>query len=115
MPLPIAPSALVDLQRELVLSGASALEVLNAGLASSSSGVEGYCLERARLDHVKRLALIVDARGPAILHVPSRADVIERRREMPLAVIAADLAGSNEVREREAGLAAMRRLQVDLR
>ena len=110
-----APSALVALQRELVLSGASAHEVLNFGLASSSSGVEGYCLERARLDHVKRLALIVDPRGAVILHVPSRADVIDGRREMPLAVIAADLAGSNEVREREAGLAAMRRLQADLR
>lgn len=109
------PSALAHLHRELVRSGASAHELLNVGLAASSSGVEGYCLERMRLDHVKHLALIADARGNVIVHVPSRADVIDGRREMPLAVIAADLAASNEVREREAGLVALRRLQADLR
>lgn len=92
-----------QLASSLILSGGSSSEVPSFGLTPQSGTIEGYCkgTELGRIVQACRLA--ESAEGNAIIHVASWLPDWATN-EMPVAVVAADLAHSINTREHTAGL-----------
>lgn len=86
-------------------SGTSAARASEFGLSTDPGRVDGYCRGGAVDDLVARFHLTPDTRGNVTLRAVDAppAGVLDRA-VMPTAVIALDLAGSLEVRERSTGL-----------
>jgi len=89
----------------VVRTGTSAMTPTTFGMTRDPTHVDGYCDDAALAGLVRDFHLVEDVRGNTTLRAaPLRAVPIGARDEMPLAVVAADLAESLEVRERSAGL-----------
>ena len=87
------------------------MSAVTFGMGDDSQRVDGYCDEGALTELVTRCHLLEDIRGNVTLRVARlRALPIGDRREMPVAVVAADVAESIEVRERSAGLRVLENL-----
>ncbi len=105
----VSESFLGELPRALVLSGAGAAEQF--GLAGEETRVEGYCDAAAWPGIRSTFHLADDVRGNATIRVTAFPEVFAGADAvMPKAVVAVDLAGSHEARERNAGLRALREL-----
>ena len=110
----VGASFLEAASASLVLSGASSGLLDDFGLLKQNGFVEGYCLETGIEQLEDSLFLVGDSQGNVIVHVASwLPDSIVG--EMPIAVVAADLAQSLNTRESEAGLDMMRRLLDEYR
>ena len=80
-------------------------------MGADAARVDGYCDEGAVADLEVRFHLLEDICGNAALRVAPLGRLrIGDRHEMPVAVVAADLAKSIEVRERSAGLRVLENL-----
>lgn len=101
------PTALEGMRSSLVLTGVSASEGLRTELAPDDSRVDGYCDEVQSRALVSRWELTPDPEGAIVVRATTLQDVLERERVMPPGVVAADLAGSYDVRERAAGRRAL--------
>ena len=102
-------SFLGEIRGSLILSGASSPLAGDFGLLPAVDAVEGYCLEEEAGELEARFSLAEDAHGNVVIHVaPWLPDALDG--EMPVGVVAADLAQSPATREREAGFAMIRRL-----
>ena len=119
----IRPEALVDATRQravvvryrggqtaldhsfefLVLTGSSAQSASRVNL-SAQRAADGYCLSATEREYSHKYGLLLDRLGQITVRIPSLDEVITDRREMPIAVVAVDLASSYESRDREAGL-----------
>jgi excisionase family DNA binding protein len=102
-----ARTALSEARRSLVLTGVSASESLRSDLVPDDSVVDGYADERRALALVRHLGLALDAEGPIVVRTTEVPEVLQRGGIMPTGVVAADLAGSNDARERSAGRRAL--------
>lgn len=91
---------------DLVLTGASAAELINRTLTAQTRKVEGYLREGTLEDFVRRHLLTLDNEGDVTIYEKSKTAHLEGRYASE-AVIAADLARSVVTRERSAGLAAL--------
>ena len=101
----VSESFIEELSAAVVRSGTSAMTAAPFGMGRDSARVDGYCDEGALTGLVRDFHLIEDASGNATLRAaPLRALQIGDGDEMPVAVVAADLAESLEVRERSTGL-----------
>lgn len=81
------------------------------GMGPDRSRFDGYCAYDALDDLVLRFHLIDEPGGNATIRVANLLKYeFAGRHEMPLAVVAADLAGSIEARERTAGRRVLERL-----
>lgn len=101
----VSSSFIGDLRAAVVRSGTSAMSAVPFGMGEDAARIDGYCDENAVAGLEVRFHLLEDIRGNVTLRVaPLRALPIGDRQEMPVAVVAADLAESNDVRERSAGL-----------
>jgi len=101
----VSESFIGDLRAAVVRSGTSAMSAGPFGMGADAARVDGYCDEGALAGLEVRFHLLEDIRGNVTLRVaPMQALPIGDRQEMPVAVVAADLAESNDVRERSAGL-----------
>ena len=107
-------SFLETAEEYLTLSGASSSLLGPFGLLQSEGRIEGYIAEGKADDFVASCFLQEDTGGNAIIHIASWLPG-ELGDEMPLAVVAADLAQSLDTREREAGLDMLGRLLDDYR
>jgi len=107
----VSDSFIEELTASVVRSGASAMTTEVFGMGRDAARVDGYCDDGALDGLVRDFHMVDDARGNATLRAaPLRALPIGERDEMPVAVVAADLAESLEVRERAAGLRVIERL-----
>lgn len=98
-------SFLADLNALVIRSGARAMERSRFGTDDDLGRVEGYCTAEAADRLARDFNLVEDPQGNVTLRVVAMpSTVIEGRDVMPVAVIAADLAESLEVRDRSAGL-----------
>lgn len=97
-------SFLADLDGLVIRTGARAIEPSRFGMERDLGRVDGYCTSEVATRLARDFYLVEDPRGNTTLRVAAvpRA-VLEGRDVMPVAVIAADLAESLEVRERSAG------------
>lgn len=99
----VGDSAITETMRELGLTGASTTDT-TAGFAGTTRSVDGYCASAKAAELVSRFAMVPDSRGSATLRIPAFAELPIPSGDMPHAVVAVDLAGSSESRERDAGL-----------
>jgi excisionase family DNA binding protein len=100
----VSESFLPMLADSLIRTGASAMRADTFGMGPDRSRFDGYCADDALDDLVRRFHLVDDPRGNATIRVTNLLKgELGGRREMPLAVVAADLAESIEARERAAG------------
>lgn len=90
---------------DLVLTGASAAEVIDRTLTSETRRVEGYVREGQLDEFVRRHLLTLDAEGDVTIYEAHESQM--EGRHASKSVIAADLARSVSTRERSAGLAAL--------
>ena len=99
-------SFLADLDALVIRSGARAMERSTFGMDQAVGRVDGYCTAEAADSLARDFRLIEDSQGNVTLRVvlAMPPTIIEGRDVMPVAVVAADLAESLEVRERSAGL-----------
>jgi len=98
-------SFLADLDVLVIRSGARAMERTRFGMDADLARIDGYCTAEAADSLARDFHLIEDPQGNVTLRVAAMPPaIIEGRDAMPVAVIAADLAESLEVRERSAGL-----------
>jgi len=82
----------------------SAMSADAFGMGPDRSHFDGYCADEARADLIRRFHLVDDPRGNATIRVTNLLKgELGGRSEMPVAVVAADLAESIEARERSAG------------
>ena len=106
-------SFLARLNKRLVLSGASC-KTDKFDLLGSSGRLEGYCLEADVKNLEGSFHLTADSQGNTYIHVaPWLPEGIAQ--EMPVAVVAADLAQSLNTRERNAGISMLGRLLDEYR
>lgn len=104
-------SFLDDLRGQIVLSGVSATTIAHFGMSADRSRVDGYCPTATLDDLTTRFHLAADDRGNVTLRVVDDLDTaLLDRSTMPIAVVALDLAESQEPRERAAGLRLLERL-----
>ena len=107
----VSESFLPMLEDLLVRTGTSAMSADTFGMGPDRSHFDGYCADDALDDLVRRFHLIDDPRGNATIRVSNLlGDELAGRREMPIAVVAADLGESIEARERAAGRRVLERL-----
>lgn len=100
----VSDSFIEELTASVVRSGTSAMTAEMFGMDRDTARVDGYCDDGALDGLVRDFHLADDTRGNATLRAaPLRALPIGDRDEMPVAVVAADLVESLEVRERAAG------------
>lgn len=92
--------------RELILTGRSATDRLDTGLAQQSQIVEGYLCDADLEAFAQRHLLIPDANGDVVIH-DGRGVLELYGGSIGQAVIAADLARSTATREHSAGVAAL--------
>jgi len=98
-------SFLADLDALVMRSGARAMERTRFGMDADLARVDGYCTAEAAARLARDFHLVEDPHGNATLRVVAMPPTIIAGRDvMPVAVVAADLAESLEVRERSAGL-----------
>lgn len=101
----VSDSFIEDLSAAVIRSGTSAMTAATFGMGRETARVDGYCDDGVLARLASDFHLVEDARGNATLRVaPLRGLAIGGRGEMPVAVVAADLAESLEARERSAGL-----------
>ncbi|HEY3549247.1 MAG TPA: hypothetical protein VGK17_24500 [Propionicimonas sp.] len=106
-------SFVTELTAHVVRSGTSAVTPGAFGIGRDAARVDGYCDDGALAALVHDFHLIDDPRGNVALRAAAlRALSIGDRDEMPVAVVAADLAESLEVRERAAGIRVLESLLV---
>ena len=109
----VSNSLVTELTARVVRSGTSAMTPMVFGMRQDAARVDGYCDDGALAALVHDFHLIDDARGNVTLRAAAlRALSIGDRDEMPVAVVAADLAESLEVRERAAGIRVIEGLLV---
>jgi excisionase family DNA binding protein len=101
------PTALNEVRRSLILSGLSASGILRTDLVPDDTVVDGYAEERQSHALVRRWELAPDPEGRIVIRTTDAPDVLQREGVMPAGVVAADLAGSNDARERSAGRRAL--------
>ena len=99
-----SPSFAEDVRERLVPSGISDRRCAQLGLSVSSNQIDGYA--REPLDEIVRSCwLIPDSGGECVIRIPhDLPTALDAAREMPLSVVAADLAESANIRERRCGL-----------
>jgi hypothetical protein len=100
-----AADSLARTATDLVLTGASAVEVIDRTLTSETRRVEGYIREGQLDEFVRRHLLTLDAEGDVTIYEAPDSQL--KGRHASEAAIAADLARSVSTRERSAGLAAL--------
>lgn len=104
-------SFLAAIREAVVPSGTSATEPSTYGLDTDLGRVDGYCTIETADRLARDFHLVEGPRGNVTLRVTSvPSAVLEDRDTMPVAVVAADLAESLEVRERSAGLRVLEEL-----
>jgi hypothetical protein len=101
-----AADSLTRTAKELVLTGASAADVIDSTLTAETRRVEGYIREGQLDDFVRTHLLTLDADGDVTVYEAPESQLLGRRHASS-AAIAADLARSVSTRERSAGLAAL--------
>ena len=101
-----AADSLARTATDLVLTGASAAEVIDRTLTSETRRIEGYVREGQLDEFVRRHLLTLDAEGDVTIYEAPESQLLERRHASS-AAIAADLARSVSTRERSAGLTAL--------
>ena len=107
----VSESFLPEFEGLLIRTGTSAMSADTFGMGPDRSRFDGYCADDALDDLVRRFQLIDDPRGNATIRVTNLLKgILAGRHEMPLSVVAADLAGSIEARERTAGRRVLERL-----
>jgi excisionase family DNA binding protein len=98
-------SFLAGLDALVIRTGVRAMEPSRFGMEADLGRVDGYCTSGAADRLTRDFHLVEDPLGNVTLRVAAAPSVaFEGRDTMPVAVIAADLAESLEVRERLAGL-----------
>jgi excisionase family DNA binding protein len=98
-------SFLAELDRLVIRSGSRAMDSSSFGMDQDLGRVDGYCTSKAADRLARHLRLVEDTRGNVTLRVAAiLSGALAGRDTMPVAVIAADLAESLEVRERSNGL-----------
>lgn len=95
---------------DLVLTGASAAEVIDRRLTSETRRTEGYVCEGQLDEFARRHLLTPDAEGDVTIYEAPASQLLEGRYASR-AAIAADLARSVSTRERSAGLAGLEGLR----
>lgn len=107
-------SFLTELDAFVIRTGARAIDPSRFGMDRHLGRVDGYCTSEVATRLARDFHLVEDPRGNTTLHVAAVSSaVLEGRDVMPVAVIAADLAESFEVRERSAGLRVLEDLLRD--
>lgn len=101
-----AADSLARTTTDLVLTGASAAEVIDRTLTSETRGVEGYIRKGQLDDFMLSHLLTQDADGDVTIYEAPQSQLLGRQHASE-AVIAADLARSVSTRERSAGLGAL--------
>jgi hypothetical protein len=91
---------------DLVLTGASASELIDKTLTANTRKVEGYVRVGNLDDFAKRHLLTLDANGDVTIYDSPKSERFDGRYASN-AVIAADLARSVSTRERSVGLTAL--------
>ena len=91
---------------KLVLSGASSRAMFDLGLTIDGGRVEGYIFERDVDDFVRSCFAVAGGNCNLVVRVMSDTMPFSLTdcKEMPVAVVGADLAASSAARERSAGL-----------
>ena len=102
-------SFLADLDALVVASGVRAMDPSRFGLDPDLRRIDGYCMNEAADRLAGEFHLVEDPRGSVTLRVAA-VPALEGHDAMPVAVVAADLAKSLEVRERSAGLRVLEEL-----
>jgi len=99
----VSPSFSEDLKRSLCLTGMGAAAAADLGLTASTSAIDGYAAEADRI--VADFYLMPDRTGNCTVRTAFDAPGgLLDAEEMPVAVVAADLASSLDARERRCGL-----------
>ena len=101
-----AADSLARTATDLVLTGASAAEIIDRTLTPEPRRAEGYVREGRLEEFVRRHLLTLDAEGDVTIYEAPESQLLERLHAST-AVIAADLARSASTRERLAGLTAL--------
>lgn len=105
------PSVFGELRGTLVLSGKNTDRPDIFGMPKNDAEVEGYVLEEELASLQERFGLREGISGNVLVHVfatrPWDEGAGVQHRQMPVAVVAADLASSLDMRESRAGLAAL--------
>ncbi len=105
-----AADSLARTASDLVLTGASAAEVINRTLTSETRRIEGYVREGRLDEFVRRHLLTVDPDGDVTIYEAPESQLLESQHASE-AAIAADLARSVSTRERSVGLAALEEMR----
>lgn len=92
--------------KDLILTGASAAEVVDRTLTSETRRIEGYVREGHLEEFARRHLLTLDGEGDVTIYEAPDSQLLEGQHASR-AVIAADLARSVSTRERSAGLTAL--------
>lgn len=100
--------AIETLKQSLILTGANA-GVVDTG-HEPTTAVDGYLDELLRPELILRLDLVPDVRGSIVIRSTEFKNVLWFRKEMPAPVVAADLMGSEDPFERDAGRAVLEQL-----
>lgn len=104
-------SFLADLDAIVIRTGARAMEPSQFGMEPDRRQVDGYCTSEVATRLARDFHLAEDPRGNTTLRVVAAPIAILAGHDvMPVAVVAADLAESLEVRERSAGLRVLEEL-----
>ena len=93
-----------------MLTGVSAVAMINSELSGQTPIVEGYLRGESLTSFVRRQLLSADDNGNVIIYESHTSAGFEGRYA-PDAVIAADLARSAATRERSAGLAGLEEMR----
>jgi hypothetical protein len=101
-----AADSLARTADDLMLTGASAAEMIDRNLTTDKRKVEGYLRDGTLEDFVRRHLLTLDNEGDVTIYDSLKRDGFKGRHASQ-AVIAADLVRSLNTRERSAGLAAL--------
>lgn len=100
----ISPSFVDDAQNGMIPSGVSDRRLDQLGLSIFSDELDGYVIVPLE-DIVQEWHLMPDNNGKCTIRIPNDLpDILVKTKEMPLAVVAADLAGSVNARERRCGI-----------
>ena len=99
----VSDSFVEDLKSSLTLTGMSSCALSHLGLVASSTSIDGYAPDIDKI--VSEFHLLVDTTGNCIIRTAVDApEGLLDEKEMPITVVAADLAASLNVRERRSGL-----------
>lgn len=107
-----APSVFGEISKALTLSGKSTDRPDIFGMPKNTFELEGYTDEETLEEVVEKFKLYEDISGNILVHCSSSAPWMttsdsQRNRQMPVAVVACDLAASLDQREAHAGITAL--------